>query len=37
MMHELCPDEMADLGDFIRAHTLNMEQEQQAQESSSQE
>ena len=35
MMHELCPDEMADLGDFIRAHTLNMEQEQKVPESSS--
>lgn len=28
MMHELCPDEITDLGDFIQAHTENMQAEE---------
>lgn len=32
MMHEVCPDEVADLADFIQAHLARIEEEKQAQE-----
>ena len=26
MMHEICPDEVSDIGDFIRAHSVQLKE-----------